>query len=513
VIDVINIDDRVTLDDYAAYVQLRPSVQELREEAERLMKPLEGRTLWMVNSTAEGGGVAEMMPKLVGLLRELGLDARWAVIQPEAQPFFDLTKHIHNLIHDSGPSRLGGGDRDLYEAVSTRAADAFEPYLADDDVLAVHDPQPLGMGAMLKERLGLPTLWRCHIGLDHETDDTRAGWDFLKPYAEAYDRAVFSIEDYVPDFLAGRAEVIPPAVDPLSHKNRYLSTHKVSGVLCNAGLAPHSQHVLTDDFEHQAERLQIGGDFGPATTPDDLGLLFRPAVVQVSRWDRLKGWVPLMRGFQRMKERHYAENEPGANGAFVSEDKDHPARYHRRLNLVRLVLAGPDPESVADDPEGQAAFEQICQQWKELPPSVQRDVAVLTLPMDSRKENALMVNALQRCATVVAQNSLQEGFGLTATEAMWKGCPVMGTRAVGLRTQIRDGEDGRLVEHADDPDEVAELLDTMLDQGPERQVWGRNAQRRVDDNYLVFNQAERWLEALDTCVEAGAEAADTEVVA
>jgi trehalose synthase len=501
-IDVIDIDDRVTLDDYAEYVQLRPSVEKLRKEAGRLMKPLDGRTLWMVNSTAEGGGVAEMMPKLVALLRELGLDARWAVIQPEAQRFFDLTKHLHNLIHDSGPSRLGSSDRDLYEAVSERAADALAPHLSEDDLLAVHDPQPLGMGAILKERLGLPTLWRCHIGLDHDTDATRAGWDFLKPYAETYDRTVFSVQNYVPDFLSKKAEVIPPAIDPLSHKNRYLSTHKVSGVLCNAGLCQESQHVLTGDFEHQAERLQNGGDFGPATTPGDLGLLFRPAVTQVSRWDRLKGWVPLLRGFKRMKERHYAANGSGGNGAFVRSDEKHPERHHRRLNLVRLVLAGPDPASIQDDPEGQAAFEQVCQQWKELPPAVQRDVAVLALPMDSRKQNALMVNALQRCATVVAQNSLQEGFGLTATEAMWKGCPVMGTRAVGLRTQIRDGTDGRLVQHADDPDEVAETLDAMLNQGRERQVWSRNARRRVADRYLVFSQAERWLEALDACYEA-----------
>jgi len=509
VIEIVDPHEPSTLDDYAEYVQLRPGVDALRENAKRLMEPLEERTLWMVNSAASGGGVAEMMPKLVALLRELGLDAKWAVIQPEAQRFFDLTKHLHNLIHDSGPSRLGGGDRALYESVSEDAADALEPHLSERDLLAVHDPQPLGTGAILKERLGLPTLWRCHIGLDRQTDNTRAAWDFLRPFAEKYDRTVFSIDDYVPEFLSQKTEIIPPAIDPLSHKNRSLSTHKVSGVLCNAGLCKYGE-VLTPDFEPQAERLQTGGNLGPATTPDDLGLLFRPAVTQVSRWDRLKGWVPLMQGFARMKQRHYAEDSPGGNGGgFVRSDEEHPERHHRRLDLVRLVLAGPDPESVADDPEGQAAFEQICQQWEKLEPSVQRDVAVLALPMDSRKQNALMVNALQRCSTIVAQNSLQEGFGLTATEAMWKGCPVLGTRAVGLRTQIRDGVEGRLVKNAEDADEVAETLDAMLNQGRERQVWGRNARRRVADEYLVFGQAERWLEALDACAEAGTEPLQT----
>jgi trehalose synthase len=499
VIDIIDLHETSTLDDYAEYVQLRPAVEHLRENARGLMKPLEGRTLWMVNSTAEGGGVAEMMPKLVALLRELGLDARWAVIQPEAQRFFDLTKHLHNLLHDSGSSRLGGGDQELYRAVSERAADALEPHLSKGDLLAIHDPQPLGMGAILKERLGLPTLWRCHIGLDHQTESTRAAWDFLQPWTESYDRTVFSIDDYVPDFLADKAEIIPPAIDPLSHKNRDLSIHKVGGILSNAGLSPSSRHVLTSAFEHTAKRVQSGGDLEDATTPGDLGLLFRPAVTQVSRWDRLKGWVPLMQGFARMKQRH---NENGAsNGAFVKDGEKHPERHHRRLNLVRLVLAGPDPTSIQDDPEGQAAFEQICQQWEELEPEIQKDIAILALPMNSRKENALMVNALQRCSTIVVQNSLQEGFGLTATEAMWKGCPVMGTHAVGLRTQIRDGEDGCLVQDAEDSDEVAERLDAMLNAGRERQAWGRNAQRRVADKYLVFHQAERWLEALDTCAE------------
>ena len=502
VIDIIDLDEHVSLDDYAEYVQLRPSVEALREEAQWLTEPLEGRTLWMVNSTAEGGGVAEMMPKLVSLLRELGLDTKWAVIQPEAQRFFDLTKHIHNLLHDSGPSHLAGGDRDLYRAVSEKAADALEPHLAPDDLLAVHDPQPLGMGAILKERLGLPTLWRCHIGLDHDTSDTRAGWDFLKPWAEQYDRTVFSVQNYVPNFLSKKAEVIPPAIDPLSHKNRHLSAHKLSGVLCNSGLCCTEEPVLTPDFPQAAQRLQTDGTLGAATEPSDLGLLFRPIVTQVSRWDRLKGFVPLLHGFARMKERHYANG--ATNGAFVQAGEKHPERHQRRLDLVRLVLAGPDPNSIQDDPEGQAAFEQVCQQWAELPSEIRKDVAVLALPMNSRKHNALMVNALQRCSTVVAQNSLQEGFGLTATEAMWKGCPVMGTHAVGLRTQIRDGIDGRLVENAEDADEVAETLDAMLNQGRERQAWGRNARRRVADHYLVFSQAERWLEALDMCTEASA---------
>lgn len=512
-IEVIDIDDTPSLDRYAEYVQLRPTVEVLREEAKMLAPALEGRRVWMVNSTAEGGGVAEMLPKLVALLRELGVPTEWAVIQPTDARFFDLTKRLHNLIHDSGDPAFSDDDRALYEKVSREAADAFAPHLADGDVLAVHDPQPLGMGAVLKERLGLPALWRCHIGLDHQTERTRAVWNFLRPFTERYDRVVFSVPDYVPGFLKEKAETIPPAIDPLSHKNRALSVHKLSGVLCNAEMADAHQPVLTPSFPNTVQRVQPDGSFAAANEPEELGLLFRPIVMQVSRWDGLKGFVPLLEGFTRLKKQHHARHSNGtadgaapAGSAYGDDHEKHPARHQRRLDLVRLVLAGPDPASVQDDPEGMAVFEKISHTWQELPPEIQKDVAILMLPMNSRKQNALMVNALQRCSTVVVQNSLQEGFGLTATEAMWKGCPVMGTRAVGLRTQIRDGVEGRLVQDAEDPDEIATVLDEMLSDPKEREVWSRNARRRVSNHYLVFSQARRWLEATRTCCEASMDA-------
>jgi trehalose synthase len=120
--------------------------------------------------------------------------------------------------------------------------------------------------------------------------------------------------------------------------------------------------------------------------------------------------------------------------------------------------------------------------------------------MASRKENALMVNALQRCSTIVTQNSISEGFGLTATEAMWKRIPVMGTMACGLRQQIRDGLDGRLITQANDSDQIAEVLEEMLSSPTRRQMWAQNAQRRVHDDFLIFTQLRRWLKVLHTCI-------------
>ncbi len=490
-IQTVDIHETRTLDDYAEHLSLKHAVGTLRADARTLARALEGRTVWMINSAAEGGGVAEMLPKIVGLLREIGVRTEWLVIHPREQRFFDLTKRLHNLLHGASASALSSKDRALYEAVSRRLADALRERISPEDILAVHDPQPLGMGALLKERVGARAVWRCHIGFDQQTPGTRAAWDFLRPWAQKYDRAVFSVRDYVPAFLEDGASIIAPGIDPLSHKNRDLSVHKLAGILCNAALTTNHQPVLTSPFDTPAMRLQPDGSFGPASQPDDLGLLFRPIVTQVSRWDRLKGFAPLLRGFVRLKKERHARQ------------KKLSARHRRRLGLVRLVLAGPDPASVQDDPEGRTTFEEICGLWKDLPPDVQQDVAVLMLPMDSRKDNALMVNALQRCATVVAQNSLREGFGLTATEAMWKGCPVLGTHAVGLRQQIRDGEEGRLVREAQDPEEVAATLDAMLEDAVMREAWGRNGQRRVADCYLVFSQVHRWLTVLHAVAGRG----------
>jgi trehalose synthase len=337
---------------------------------------------------------------------------------------------------------------------------------------------------LLKRELGLRAIWRCHIGLDEHNAATRAAWAFLQPYAEQCDQAVFSAPEYIPHYLAGRATIIHPALDPLSHKNRELHPHKLTGILCNSGLAETQAPVLTAPFPANAQRLQPDGSLGPANRPDPIGLLYRPVVAQVSRWDRLKGFRPLMEGFVRYKLRL-------PNGPNHSQ-----ARHTRRREIVRLVLAGPDPASVQDDPEARDVLADLAHYHRTLPEPCRRDIVLLTLPMGSRKHNALMVNALQLCSTVVVQNSLREGFGLTATEAMWKAVPVLGSSACGLRQQLRDGVDGRLVKNASDPDEIALVLDEMLQHPQTLERWGRNAQLRVHKEFLIFTQLSRWLRLL-----------------
>jgi trehalose synthase len=495
-IDIVETKDhrRLSLDDYAADARFVGAVASLRSEMARLKFFFEGRTIWMVNSAARGGGVAEMLPRLCSLIRELGIDIRWAVIQSDRPEFFALTKRLHNLVHDDpGPDgvELGPGDAALYEAVNRENAESLRPHLRRQDVLIIHDPQPLPLGKMLKEEVGVTAIWRCHIGLDDRTEATRSVWRFLRPYLKSYNRAAFSLAEYIPGFLDGRASIITPALDPYSHKNRHSLVSKTIRVLCDCGLQPPYDTPLGSNGEllYKVERVMPDGS---TAVPGEVGILFRPVVLQVSRWDRLKGWMSLLDGFIRMK-RNMALN---GNGELKAKNGE-------RIALSRLVLAGPDPASIADDPEGIGVFREICAHYRNLDPEIQKDVIILQLPMQSRKQNALIVNALQRCAAVVVQNSLREGFGLTVTEAMWKHIAVLGSSACGIRSQIRDGIDGVITHDPEDPDEIEQNLWQMLASPIWRYQMGRSAQLRVFEEFLIFKQISRYLEVIIGALGSG----------
>jgi trehalose synthase len=489
VIEDVSVPEGVRLADYAAYAHLAAAVEDLRQEATQLSKALAGRTVWMVNSAVKGGGVAEMLPRQVMLLNELGVRTRWVVIRTERNGFFELTKRVHNLIHGEGGETFSDADRALYETVSRELASELGPRLGPGDILVVHDPQPAGMGAHLKRNERIVSLWRCHIGLDRESAKTRAAWQFLEPYVSEYDHAVFTTTEYIPSFLTGRVTVITPAIDPLTDKNRRLSARHLSGVLCNSGLMREVSPIVRPRFTRGAERLGPDGEFEPAVARDELGLLFRPIVTQISRWDRLKGFKPLLDAFVKLKREH--RNIRGQDEI-----------QRRRFELCRLVLAGPEPAAVADDPEAVDVLDELIESYRALDPGLQRDVVVLSLPLSSVRENALMVNALQTCSSIVVQNSLQEGFGLTVTEPMWKAIPVLGAPACGIRHQIRDGIDGRLHHDANDPDVIASAVVEMLDSPSNREKWARQGQRRVHDEFLIFSQLRRWLRVLAASADA-----------
>jgi len=232
-------------------------------------------------------------------------------------------------------------------------------------------------------------------------------------------------------------------------------------------------------FVDPARRVLPDGRSAPANAGEDIGLLTRPIVTQVSRWDRLKGFLPLMEAFASLKQS-------------ISGCELGPV-HRRRLDLVRLVLAGPEAEAIQDDPEATDVLEELRLVYLSLDPAVQDDIAIITLPMRSKEQNALMVNALQRASTIVVQNSLREGFGLTLAEAMWKRVSVLSnSRAVGPRIQIRDGIDGRLIADPSNREELQHAINEMLALPEARKEWGRNGQRRVHELFLVTSQLRSW---------------------
>jgi trehalose synthase len=473
------------LGEAAEYAFLANSIDALRREARPAAEAMRGRTLWMINSTAQGGGVSEMLPGLITHLRELGFDAEWAVLETGEAGFFQLTKNIHNLLHGEGEPSLGEAERSLYEEVNRENARALLEHVRDGDVIIVHDPQPMPLAGLLRqERRELRTIWRCHIGLDVNTPQTDAAWAFLERYGDDYEHAVFSAPEYVAPFLEGRSSIIYPSLDPLTAKNRPMPVQEVVAVLERSGLLREPGPRVLEQFDHLVTRLQGDGTFRPALEPDDLGLLTRPVVTQVSRWDRLKGFLPLMDGFAAFREGLERDPPPDELEA-------------RRLRLTRLVLAGPDPDSIADDPEGVEVLAELKAAYARLPEAIRGDVALLALPMADPVENALMVNALQRVSSVVVQNSLREGFGLTITEAMWKGVPVLSnSRACGPRQQVRDGVDGRLIGDPEDPSQIAGALRSMLRHPERTERMGRSAQRQVHDHFLIYSQLSHWIRLL-----------------
>ena len=181
-----------------------------------------------------------------------------------------------------------------------------------------------------------------------------------------------------------------------------------------------------------------------------------PVVLQVSRWDALKDPLGVIRGF--------AEHVPQSTGA-------------------HLVYAGPAVSAVADDPEGARVLADALALRESLPDEQRSRVHLASLPMDDPAENAIIVNALQRHATVITQKSLAEGFGLTVAEAMWKARPVVASRIGGIQSQIIDGETGMLL---DDPRDLAafgEAVTGLLADPRRAALIGERARERVRDEF------------------------------
>jgi trehalose synthase len=479
----INIKEGAKINDYKAYGSLKSLVDEFLESTKQSVEDLKGCTIWMINSTATGGGVAEMLPSQMRIMRYIGIKIEWMVIEASDQAFFNLTKRIHNAIHGSGDGIFTDEDRAIFEKVNAQNAEKAIAAINDGDLVVIHDPQPMPLASMIREKRKVKTLWRCHIGLEEQNATTKGVWSFLSNYYDSYDHFVFSLASYVPGALKEKTSIIPPAIDPLSHKNRMLWMSKSLGILQQSGIIREQLPVLYPNYKNQVRRVMPDGSFDDVNHDSELDIIFHPTVLQISRWDRLKGFKELMEAFVLMKK----ENEKKTDKTSLS---------YRRIRHTCLALGGPDPAFVSDDPEGMEVLNELIEQYKEMTPDLQRSIALLLLPLDNPKENALIVNALQRCATIVVQNSIQEGFGLTATEAMWKQRPVLVSGAAGLRAQVQHDINGKINPDASNIAKLAKALEEMLSNPKERDKWGFNGQIRVIENFTLFSQIESWLATL-----------------
>ncbi|MDX6650676.1 MAG: trehalose synthase [Solirubrobacteraceae bacterium] len=441
-----------------------------REAVERSRELLDGRVVWNVNSTSRGGGVAEMLVSLLAYAHGAGVNARWEVISG-TDPFFALTKRIHNNLH-SAPGdggQLGEAEEAIYaEALAPNIAE-FVDMVSPDDVVIVHDPQPAGLIAPLKEK-GATVIWRCHVGIDTPSELSRRAWSFLRPKVEPADAYVFSRKAFVWEGLDDdKIQLIAPVIDAFSAKNQELTPETVGAILEAAGLqegsgSGASPTFLREDGSPEQVVRQATVWEGRPLRPED------PVVLQVSRWDRLKDPIGVIQGFVD----HVLPNTD-----------------------AHLVYAGPDVAAVADDPEGKEVLDEAVALYEGLPAAAQERLHLVAVPMDDLEENAAIINALQRRADVVVQKSIAEGFGLTVAEGMWKARPVVATRIGGIQDQIEDGVSGVLLDDATDLSAYGAAVTGLLQDPARAHAMGEAAQERVRGEFLAVRSLMQYLDLIE----------------
>lgn len=391
---------RVPLENYAELIGAG-EIEELRA----LAKPLHGRSIEMINSTAVGGGVAEILNRLVPLAEELDLNIKWDVMSG-AEDFFDVTKSFHNALHGE-PYHASPRDFEIFLAYNEHNRATLP---LDAEIVVIHDPQPVAL--IDARRPGSNHwVWRCHIDLSHPN---RAVWEFLEKFVLRYDGAMFSSPEFSRQ-LSNRQYLFYPAIDPLSEKN------------C----------ALAQEFiEQTLHRYQIDPQ--------------RPILTQISRFDRLKDPVGVIRAYRIVK------------------------RYFD----CQLVLAGG---SATDDPEGSIVLKEVRREAGHDP-----DIKILELPAWAPLE----VNALQRASTIIVQKSLREGFGLTVSEALWKRKPVVASAVGGIPTQIIHKHTGLLTHSVEG---TAYQIRFLLSHPEIAAKLGEQGHEHVKENFLITQKLKRYL--------------------
>ncbi len=381
---------------------------EVIDHLRQLAEPLKGMKVIHVNSTREGGGVAEILSWLIPLKNELGLDTEWEVITGDKE-FYQCTKSFHNGLQGN-PVDIPPDLLSAYEKTNKENAERLHDKLKEADFVFIHDPQPAPLLQLCPDRKG-KWVWRCHIDLSRPY---RAVWKYLREHVVGYDASIWSLADFAQP-LPHPLYLLAPSIDPLSEKNMELLPDEVSAVFDRYGLNP------------------------------DL-----PLITQVSRFDHFKDPLGVIHAYRLVKE-------------FTS---------------LQLVLAGG---GATDDPEGEEVLREVRAAAGDDP-----DIHILLLPSDAHRE----INALQRASDICLQKSTKEGFGLTVTEAMWKGKPVIGGDTGGIRLQVVNHHTGFLV---NTPEGAALRIRYLLKNRDRLAGMGRKAKDFVLNNFLVTRHVREYL--------------------
>ena len=454
---------------------LEPMTERVRAAQQYAGELLAGRTVWMVNSTALGGGVAQLLRTLLPYWNGAGIDVRWMVLRGSGE-FFEVTKRFHNHLQGQPGDGdvLGIEELTTLDRASLYHARALAPLLTPGDVVVLNDPQTAAMSVPL-ERAGATVIWSCHIGIDHDNEYSRNAWRCLRPRLTGVRRFVFSRYTSLPEWLGGaETSILTPGIDPGSTKNLPMPDGAARAILQHLGLAAGVPAAPPDYRRADGSTATLAGrptvldsDGAPDWSRD-------PVVVSLARWDRIKDPLGVLDGF--------LERVLAATSA-------------------HLLLAGPDPGQVADDPEAEAVLAVVRERWQRLPSRARARVHVACLPLTSPEENAAMVNAIQRLAAVVVKKSLQEGFGLGVTEAMWKARPVVASAVGGHLEQVQHRHSGLLVADPADVGAFGDAIVELLQEPPLAARLGQAARERVRALFLNDRHFVRWVEVFGSALE------------
>jgi len=375
---------------------------------------LYGKHILNINSTYQGGGVAEILNNLIPLMNDIGIDAGWRTLHGYPD-FFGITKKFHNALQGE---EIHFTERK--KRVYSQANGDFSAYThIDHDCVIIHDPQPLPLIKFYKKRQ--PWIWRCHVDLSKPNDKV---WEFLSSFILRYDMVILSNKSYIKKDLPVEQRIVYPAIDPLSSKNMEIPEKDISKYL-------RKFRVTTD----------------------------KPIIAQISRFDKWKDPEGVIKVFNLVKEKVDC----------------------------RLVLCG---NIATDDPEGLKMYERVERQAKRL--IDKGDIILITDPAAS---NFIFINILQRMSSVMIQKSIKEGFCLAVTEALWKETPVVASNVGGIPLQVKDGENGFLLDPHDTQGFADRIIEILKNPTLAHEM-GKKGKEIVRKNFLITRLLSDYLDLL-----------------